>query len=111
MPQQREAQPENADASNMHGHVLVPEEMEEIRSDIRTMVTLSWITSVLKDLGSPSHGKIKADQWHVLGTTYLPVSLVRLWVKVHKGDKRSEQCRKILDMTISLLSAVIIASS
>jgi hypothetical protein len=95
----------------MHGHVLVPEEMEEIWSDIRNMVTPSWITSVPKDLGSPRHGKPKADQWRVLGTTYLPVSLVRLWAKVHKGDKRSERCRKILDMTISLLSAVIIASS
>ena len=75
------------------------------------MVMPSWITSVPKDLGSPRHGKLKADQWRVLGTTYLPVSLVRLWAQVHEGDKRSDRCGKILNVTISLLSAVIIASS
>jgi hypothetical protein len=72
----------------MHGNILVPEEMEEIWSDIRAMVTPSWITSVPKELGSPSHGKLNPDQWCVLETMYLPVSLVHLWAKVHKGDRR-----------------------
>jgi hypothetical protein len=85
--------------------------MEEIWSDIRVMATPSWMASVPKDLGSGNHGKVKADQWRILGTTYLPVSLVRLWGKVHPGDQRSERCRKILDITISLLSAVTIATS
>jgi len=75
------------------------------------MVTPSWITSVPANLGSPSHGKVKADQWRVLGTTHLPISLIRLWAKVRDGDDRSDRCRKILDITASLLSAVIIASS
>jgi hypothetical protein len=85
--------------------------MKEVWSDIEAMLTPSWITSVPKNLGSPSHGKVKADQWRVLGTMYLPVSLVRLWGKARDGDERSERCRKILNSTISLLSAVIVASS
>jgi hypothetical protein len=113
--QQREAQHERrecgADTSTAHGHVLTAKEMEEIWSDIRTMVTPSWLTSVPKKFGSAEHGKIKADQWRALGTTYLPISLIRLWAKVNDGDERSVRCRKILDITIALLSAVIIASS
>jgi hypothetical protein len=112
---QRKAQHEHRESgaatATTHGHVLTPKEMEGIWSDLRAMATPSWLSSVPKDIGSGNHGKPKADQWRVLGTTYLPVSLVRLWAKVQEGDERSERCRKILDITISLLSAVIIASS
>jgi hypothetical protein len=85
--------------------------MDEIRGDIVNMLRPSWLTSVPSDFGSASHGKLKADQWRVLGTTFLPVSLVRLWSVVEVGNPRSERCRKILDVTMSLLSAVAIACS
>jgi hypothetical protein len=93
------------------GDVLTAEEMEEIRSDIRSLMTPSWMTSVPATLGSSGHGKLKADQWCVWGTTYLPISLICLWGKVEAGNDRSERCHKILHVTISLLSAIIIASS
>jgi hypothetical protein len=75
------------------------------------MITPSWLTSVPTNLGSPNHGKLKADQWRVLGSTFLPVSLVCLWSAVEVGNPRSERCSKILQVTMSLLSAVSIASS
>jgi len=75
------------------------------------MYTPSWLTSVPTNLGEPSHGKLKADQWRTLGTTYLPVSLIRLWDQVDDDDRRSQDCRKLLAVTLSLISAVIIASS
>jgi hypothetical protein len=75
------------------------------------MVTPSWLTSVPTNLGSASHGKLKADQWRVLGTTYLPISLVRLWSKLKTGDEKTGKRSRILDATMSLLSAVVIASS
>ena len=61
------------------GHVLTKSEMDEICSNIINMQWPSWLTSVLSEFGSASYGKLKADQWHVLGTTFLPVSLVHLW--------------------------------
>ena len=94
-----------------HGNVLTFEEMEMIRSDILNIVTPSWMTSIPSNLGSSRHGKLKADQWRVLGTTHLPFSLVRLWGLVEAGNNRSERCNKILHVTISLLSAILIASS
>ena len=76
------------------------------------MNTPSWLTSVPTNLGEPSHGKLRADQWRTLGTTYLPVSLIRLWDRLEDDDdKCSQQCKKLLEVTLSLISAVIIASS
>lgn len=85
--------------------------MSELRSDIEHMITPSWLTSVPTNLGEPSHGKLKADQWRILGTTYLPVSLTRLWSRLEPDDERSVHCKKLLSVTLSLISAVIIASS
>jgi hypothetical protein len=85
--------------------------MDEIRGDIVNMLRPSWLTSVPSEFGSAGYGKLKADQWRVLGTTFLPVSLVRLWSTVEVGNPRSERCRQILDVTMSLLSTVAIACS
>jgi hypothetical protein len=93
------------------GHILTKEEMHAIRSDIIHLIRPSWLTSVPQELGSASHGKLKADQWRALGTTFLPASLIRLWSCEDPEDPRSVRCRKICDVTISLLSAVSIACS
>ena len=85
--------------------------MNGLRSDIERMITPSWLTSVPSNLGEPSHGKLKADQWRTLGVTYLPISLACLWSRLEADDKRSVHCRKLLSVTMSLTSAVIIASS
>jgi hypothetical protein len=91
--------------------VLSPEELEIIRTDIKNLVTPSWMTSVPANLGSANHGKLKADQYRALGTVHLPISLIHLWSNTTIGNARSERCHKILNVTISLLSAVSIASS
>ena len=93
------------------GHVLKRDELDAIRKDISNLIRPSWLSSVPSQLGSSSHGKLKADQWRVLGTTFLPASLIRLWSRSDENDKRSIRCQKILDITISLLSSVAIATS
>lgn len=85
--------------------------MEEIRKDIRNILTPSWCSSVPSSLGNASHGKLKADQWRTLGTLHLPLSLIRLWGTIDPSNDRSIRCYKILKVTMSLLSAVIIATS
>jgi hypothetical protein len=90
--------------------VFTLEEMREVWSDIEAMVKPSWLTSLPAKLGSASHGKLKADQWRALGTTFLPVTLVRLW-GCATNDSESEERKRILDVTMSLISAIIIASS
>ena len=85
--------------------------MQAIRSDITHLIRPSWLRSVPRELGSASHGKLKADQWRALGTTFLPASLIQLWSREDLKDPRSVRCRKICDVTLSLLSAVSIACS
>lgn len=84
--------------------------MESIWSDLQHIVVPTWLTSVPHNLGSALHGKLKADQWRFLGTAYLPLSLIRLW-GLPTNDARSIRCREILEVTMHLVSAVIIATS
>lgn len=99
------------DMSDWLGQVLTEEELDQIRCDIAAITVPSWVTSVPSNLGSPSHGKLKADQWRTLGITHLPLSLIRLWGHVESNSQQSQKHKEILDVTISLISAVVLASS
>jgi len=107
---QRTAQNENSTSAFKRGHILNEDEVDALRADIQNMTTPSWLTSIPGNLGQPSHGKLKADQWRTLGTVYLPISLIRLWEKVVPNSDRSSRCHKMLITTLHLISAVIIAS-
>ncbi|KAJ3502990.1 hypothetical protein NLJ89_g8636 [Agrocybe chaxingu] len=111
----RAAQPENgAHPSNYRrGNILSEKEVNVIRADIENMITPSWLASVPTDLGEPCHGKLKADQWRTLASVHLPISLMRLWEKIQTepDDTPSKQRKKLLDATLSLISAVVIGTS
>jgi hypothetical protein len=108
---QAETRVSGADTSTRCGQVFTAEEMQSIWSDICELSTPSWMTSVPSNLGDAAHGKLKADQWRALGTTYLPLSIIRLWGLANNDSPRSRRCQNILNLTMSLLSAVTIASS
>ena len=99
------------DTFTSSGHVLNADEMAQIWADIEHLISPSWTTSVPLKLGTASHGKLKADQWRALGTIHLPVSLIRLWGIVESSEPRLSRCLQILNLTISLASAVVIATS
>jgi len=54
------------------------------------------MTSAPSDIGSSSHGKLKADQWHALRMSYLLLSLICLWGLGDNGSPHSAQCLEIL---------------
>ncbi|KDR76670.1 hypothetical protein GALMADRAFT_139571 [Galerina marginata CBS 339.88] len=108
---QMEYRDAGGDTSTRLGQVLMEEELEQIRSDLSEISTPTWVTSVPSNLGNASHGKLKADEWRTLGVTHLPLSLIRLWGLHNSEDQRSQKCKEILDVTISLISAVVLASS
>ncbi|KAJ7175585.1 hypothetical protein C8R46DRAFT_1160842 [Mycena filopes] len=83
-------------------------DMEALWDDISRIVKPSWVTSLpAKVGGSAGGGKLKADQWRVLGTIYMPLTLGRLWAN---SDPLSKQ-RRLLDLTMDLVSSVILAAS
>lgn len=55
---------------------LTRTEVDEICSDVERMSTPTWLTSVPRNLGGASPGKVKSYQWRTLGITYFPISLV-----------------------------------
>ncbi|KAF8871493.1 hypothetical protein CPB84DRAFT_1692151, partial [Gymnopilus junonius] len=94
------------------GHKSTSEKpLSKIWQDIEQLLTPSWIASVLTNLGSAGHRKLKADQWQVLGTVHLPITLIKLWAVIGREDVHSSHCHSILEATMSLVSAVIVAMS
>ncbi|KAJ7738839.1 hypothetical protein DFH07DRAFT_965938 [Mycena maculata] len=58
---------------------MPPESVAFIQEVIRNTVTPSWINSVPKDFGSKKAGTIKADEWRLYATIFLPIALVLMW--------------------------------
>jgi len=86
--------------------------IEYIQHIIKMTSTPSWIYSVPYNYGEANAGSIKADEWRILSTIYLPIALVTLW-----GDRNitardlnatpSEQYfLKVLDNSMALFQAV-----
>jgi hypothetical protein len=85
------------------------ETMRYIQHVIKSTVTPSWINSVPSNYGEASAGTIKADEWRILSTVYLPIALVTLW-GLNNGSPPTEGSHflNILDHTMALFQAVTI---
>lgn len=60
-------------------HVLGKSLMDEVRKDITASVFPLGVSKAPLNWGTPSRGKLKADEWRVLNTIHLPITLIRLW--------------------------------
>lgn len=80
--------------------------LAQVRADIATTILPSWLDHPPKNFGSVSHGKLKADQWRVVCTISLVITLVRLW-----GSADAESREGILlNNFIHLVTAVDLAT-
>jgi hypothetical protein len=67
-------------ANELHPeHYLATETMSGIRAAISEIFLPTWIERPPNNLGSPAHGKLKADAYFVLFTAILPLQLVEHW--------------------------------
>jgi Transposase family tnp2 len=87
--------------------------LRELRMDIAATKVPSWVESVPHNLGEAGHGKLKASQWRSLGLVYMPASLIRIWGETNDEDTHPlrRRNRRALHVTLSLLSAISIATS
>ncbi|KAI0646436.1 hypothetical protein C8Q79DRAFT_926401 [Trametes meyenii] len=86
--------------------VLTQDVVDVIRADIKNIVLPSWIERLPSNFGSVAHGKLKADQWRVVCTVSLTVTLVRLWGTASASQKD----RLLLDNFVHLVTAVDLAT-
>ena len=103
---QRKEQIETMGSAFKTGKVISAQDREKMLSVIQRVKAPTWLTPVPHNLGAPGTGKVKADQWRVLGAVHLPLALVQIW-----GNQSNQRNGPILDATFALLSAIIIASS
>ncbi|KAI0650198.1 hypothetical protein C8Q79DRAFT_923554 [Trametes meyenii] len=59
--------------------VLDNDTIRRLREDIATTIFPSWMERPPRNFGSPSHGKLKADQWRTACTVSMVITLTRLW--------------------------------
>jgi hypothetical protein len=69
----------------------------------------SWLNSVPKNFGEAAAGTLKADEWRILSTVYLPIALITMWGDADDGGTPKHPLRPILDHAMSLFQAVGIA--
>lgn len=71
--------------------------MEEIWKDMKLTELPSWMSPAPSNWGTATRGKLTADQWMVICTVHLPVTLIRLWGKL--TDRRFELLCNFMDLT------------
>lgn len=59
--------------------VFTRDEISRIRACLADVVVPSWIERPPINLGEKSHGKLKADQWFVLFSIFLPLIIPEIW--------------------------------
>jgi hypothetical protein len=70
-----------------HGPMLDTKDLLQIQADIASTIRLMWRTSPPKNFGTPTHSKLKADEWRACIEFDLPVLLAKLWL--YEVEKRS----------------------
>lgn len=86
--------------------VLDQATIDQVRKDIAATYFPSWMERPPRNFGSPSHGKLKADQWRTVCTVSLVITLCRIWGTSGALEKH----RLLLENFISLVCAVDLAT-
>jgi hypothetical protein len=67
------------EASTPEQCIFTPADLARIRECMGDVVLPTWMTRPPRNLGSKSHGKLKADEWFVLFTVFFPMCLLEIW--------------------------------
>ncbi|KAI0706040.1 hypothetical protein C8T65DRAFT_577464 [Cerioporus squamosus] len=86
--------------------ILDQKTLSSIRSDILATQLPGWMQRVPKNFGSPSHGKLKADQWRTGCLVNLVITLTRLWGRPSATPRQ----KILLDNFLNLVRAIDLAT-
>jgi hypothetical protein len=102
---QRLKQPRSFEGFIVETETGSEEVLSHIQSVLAAIQAPSWLGSVPKNYGDPAAGTIKAHEWKLLATVFLPVALITLWGEKEDGTL----LKRALNHTMALFQAVIIA--
>jgi len=80
--------------------------MEATWADMALTELPSWVTDVPRNWGTAAQGKLSANNWRVICTVHLPITLIRLW----GGDHAPEDWKNKLENFMDLVCVVQIAN-
>jgi hypothetical protein len=80
--------------------------MEAVWADMALTELPSWVSDVPSNWGTPTRGKLSANNWRVICTVHLPITLIRLW----GSDDAPEDRKSKLENFMDLVRAVQIAN-
>lgn len=86
------------------GPILGKDVMAEIWGDMKRTQLPLWIRPAPHNWGTTERGKLSADQWRVLCTIHLPITLIRLW------ENETGRKKDLLENFMHLVTAVRIAN-
>ncbi|PVF91542.1 hypothetical protein CPB86DRAFT_719226 [Serendipita vermifera] len=64
---------------NKQRSFITNEELNQIQSDLKSIIVPSWVEKPRAKFGDKSNGKVKAAEWGTLFTIYIPLTMLRLW--------------------------------
>ena len=80
--------------------------MEAVWADMALTILPSWVTDVPRNWGTTTRGKLSANNWRVICTVHLPITLIRLW----GGSDALADWKSKLENFMDLACAVQIAN-
>ena len=80
--------------------------MEAVWTDMALTKLPSWVTKAPSNWGTATRGKLSANNWRVICTIHLPITLIRLW----GGDDIPDYQKAMLENFMDLVCAVQIAN-
>ena len=89
--------------------VLAKNVMDIVWSDMSVTVLPTWISRAPPNWGTAQRGKLSADNWRVICTIHLPITLIRLWNSATRYPEPTRM-QVLLDHFMDLVSAVRIAN-
>jgi hypothetical protein len=79
--------------------VLGKDILQEVWNDMKLTELPSWMSPAPPNWGTAARGKLTTDQWMVVCTVHLPITLIRIWG--HLRDRRFSLLCNFVDLTSS----------
>lgn len=80
--------------------VLGKDVMQEVWDDMEFTELPSWMSPAPRNWGTAARGKLTADQWMVVCTVHLPITLIRIWGTLQ--DRRFSLLCNFMDLASSV---------
>ncbi|KAJ3853217.1 hypothetical protein EV368DRAFT_28043, partial [Lentinula lateritia] len=92
-------------ASATSRHVIAKDILDEIWKDMKITILPSWIDAPRENWGTKAAGKLSADEWKVVCSISLVITLIRLWGYEYEDQPQARHFQMLLNF-LDLVKAI-----